>query len=138
MFWGFSRARPLGFVEGVSKRNKKRRITRSSKLEGKRRAPILTVVPTPPDAPLAAGGDPGLSGDLLVELSTLAPSILALRFAFASGFSESGVRRGSDGSGVTCRGARRALFCVDSDVCLVKVLLYQAHTGLIHTLGRRG
>ena len=42
------------------------------------------------------------------------------------------------GVGATCRGARRALFCVDSDVCLVKLLLYQAHTGLIHTLGCRG
>ena len=42
------------------------------------------------------------------------------------------------GVDVVCRGARRALFCVDSDGCLVKLLLYQAHTGLIHTLGCRG
>ena len=40
--------------------------------------------------------------------------------------------------GVTCRGARRALFCVDGGVYLVRLLSYQAHTGLIHTLGCRG
>ena len=40
--------------------------------------------------------------------------------------------------GVTCRGARRALFCVDGGVYLVKLLSYQAHTGLIHTLGCLG
>ena len=42
------------------------------------------------------------------------------------------------GVDVMCRGARRALFCVDSDVCLVKLLFCQARTGLVHTLGRRG
>ena len=40
--------------------------------------------------------------------------------------------------GAACRRARRALFCVDSDVCLVKLLFCQARTGLVHTLGRRG
>ena len=42
------------------------------------------------------------------------------------------------GVSVTCRSARRAVFCVDSVVCLVILLFHQAHTGLLHTLGCRG
>ena len=61
--------------------------------------PSPTVVPTPPDDPLAAGNHLGLFGYLHDELSTLVPSILALRFDFAFVFTESGVRRGRDVSG---------------------------------------
>ena len=53
-------------------------------------------------------------------------------------FRRAGCVAARTGVGVTCRGARRALFCVDSDVYLVKLLVYQARTGLIRTLGCRG
>ena len=63
---------------------------------GLRRVPSPTVVPTPIDAPLAAGNHLGLFGYLHDELSTLEPSFFALRFVFTFGFTESGVRRGRD------------------------------------------
>ena len=53
-------------------------------------------------------------------------------------FRRAGCVAARTGVGVTCRGARRALFCVDGGVYLVKLLSYQAHTGLIHTLGCLG
>ena len=54
--------------------------------------PSTAVVPTLLDDPLAAGNHLGLFGYLHDELSTLVPSILALRFDFAFVFTESGVR----------------------------------------------
>lgn len=53
-------------------------------------------------------------------------------------FRRAGCVAARTGVGVTCPSARRALFCVDSAVYLVKLLSRQAHTGLIHTLGCRG
>ena len=53
-------------------------------------------------------------------------------------FRRAGCVAARTGVGVTCRGARRALFCVDGGVYLVKLLSYQAHTGRIHTLGCLG
>ena len=61
---------------------------------GLRRVPSPTVVPTPPDDPLAAGNHLGLFGDLHDEISTLATSFFVLLAVFAFGFSESGVRYG--------------------------------------------
>jgi len=102
-----------------------------------RRAPSTAVAPTPLDAPSAAGGHLGLFGYLLFEFSTLMPSIDDLRFVFAFVFTERVCVVARTGVDVTCRGARRALFCVDSDVYLVKLLVYQARTGLIRTIGCR-
>ena len=68
--------------------------TSPSRREGLRRVPSPTVIPTPPDDPLAAGNHLGLFGDLHDELSTLATSIFVLLAVFAFGFSESGVRYG--------------------------------------------
>ena len=45
---------------------------------GLQRVPSPTVVPTPLDAPSAAGSHLGLFGYLLIEISTLVPSFLAL------------------------------------------------------------
>ena len=53
-------------------------------------------------------------------------------------FRRAGCVAARTGVGVTCRGARRALFFVNGDVYLVKLLSYQAHTGLVHTLGFLG
>ena len=48
------------------------------------------------------------------------------------------MRNRRDGSGVTCRGARRAHFCADSDVGFVEVSFYQAHGAYMHTRRCRG
>ena len=86
---------------------------------GLRRVPSPTVVPTPLDAPSAAGAHPGLFGYLLLEISTLATSILALRFVCPSDLQRAVCVVGQTRVSVVCRCARRAHFCVVGDVSFV-------------------